>query len=549
MHNNQLFPGFHLQEILQFLLEPIVRVCHFVAQFRLLAVLIAFISSAYAEAPYRAWQFHNLDMEYVSTAMVKATQYEINTVVFSHGMIGETSQLFDGSERGEQLRQLAEQAHGLGLRAWIWVHELDNVPEKFLLNKVVQMDRPGFWRWLEQRYEQVFAAYPEFDGLILTFHETQYPVFRDDRVQSRLSKPDRFARMISTIHKVCSRYKKDFIVRTFLYEPIELQWVKEGLLQCDSGVIVQSKCVPHDWDPYYPPNPLIGAFPKNRQIIEFDCSSEFTGKNRVPYTSPEYFERHWRFDLSQPGVVGYNARVDHGGHDAIYTPNEINLYALYRLTADATVTASDIWQEWTSKHYGNDAAAKIRDVLFPSYAIINKTFFPLHFWTTNKSVLPSFKYANGHISERTLAKWIPDQPFYKDLEERLNHPDPLLLEQIMAERDTTVAMAQEALLALQAAKPLINQDQYDDLYWRLELLLHTTLVWKAHLEAFFGYKVILEGHQVPGLPERVQRSINTLFRLADVSEKNTRIINKSPASAREIRAAASELQSLLRKLE
>ena len=52
--------------------------------------------------PYRAWQFHKLDPAYVSATMKLARDYDVNTVVFSHGMIGYASQLFDGSDRGAE---------------------------------------------------------------------------------------------------------------------------------------------------------------------------------------------------------------------------------------------------------------------------------------------------------------------------------------------------------------------------------------------------------------------------------------------------------------
>ena len=45
--------------------------------------------------------------------------------------------------------------------------------------------------------------------------------------------------------------------------------------------------------------------------------------------------------------------------------------------------------------------------------MVNKAYFPLKFWITNHSKLPSFGYADGHISSRTLAKWIPEEPAYK----------------------------------------------------------------------------------------------------------------------------------------
>lgn len=491
--------------------------------------------------PYRVWQFHKLDNNYVINAMKLAPEYDINTVVFSHGMIGETSQLFDGTNRGAQLKNLAVKAHDLGLKVWIWIHELDNVPQIFLDNKIVQLDKAGFWEWLESRYEQVFKDYPEFDGIMLTFHETQYKIFDNRQVNSNLSMPDRFAKLMNTINKVCSKYKKDFIVRTFVYEPEQLEWVKQGLLKSEKSIMVQTKCVPHDWDPYYPHNPLIGSFPDRKQIIEFDCSSEFTGKNRIPFTSPEYFEYRWRFDLSKPGVAGYNARLDHGGYDAIYTPNEINLYTLYRITQNQNITANDIWKEWTVMHYGSEAALAIQSALFPSFEVVKKAFFPLKFWITDHSKLPDFKYAESHITSRTLAKWIPDQPIYKEIENRLLHPDPIILEEILAEKDSAISLSSEGLEWLQKAKPFITSEQYNDLYWRLELLHRTAIIWKLHAEAFFGIKVLKEGHKVIGLKERIQRAINSLYREAMVSEKNPQIGDLPPASAKEIKAVADDL--------
>ncbi|MGD8780208.1 MAG: hypothetical protein PVH88_14735 [Ignavibacteria bacterium] len=491
--------------------------------------------------PYRAWQFHTLDINYVENAMRLARNYDINTVIFSHEMIGETSQLFDGTDRGPLLKNLAVKAHYLGLKVWIWVHELDNVPEKYLDNKIVQLDRTGFWDWLELRYERVFQEYPEFDGIVVTFHETEYKIFDNNEVNSVLSMQERFAKLMNVVNKVCLKYKKDCIVRTFVYEPAQIEWIKQGLLKSDKSIMIQTKCVPHDWDPYYPHNPLIGAFPDRKQIIEFDCSSEFTGKNRIPFTSPEYFEYRWRYDLEQPGVVGYNARVDHGGFDAIYTPNEINLFTLYRLTQNENITASEIWEEWTNKNYNKNAAAAIRKALYPSFEVVKKAFFPLKFWITDHSHLPDFKYADDHISSRTIAKWIPDLPFYKEVEKCLNHPDPLILEEILAEKDSAISISSEELEWLWKAKPFLTTEQYNDLYWRLELLHRTAIVWKLHAEAFWGLKVLIEGHKIAGLKERIKRAIDGLYREAEVSENNPLIGDSPPASAKEIRAVADDL--------
>ncbi|HKJ68295.1 MAG TPA: hypothetical protein VKA68_10105 [bacterium] len=515
----------------------------------ILMSLLSVQSDAEPLVSYRAWQFHEMDVPYVQKTLQKAPEYNINTVVYSHGMIRQVSQLDENSGRGKQLRTLAQVAHDLDLKAWIWIHELEeDVPERYLDNDRVYLDRPGFWDWLENKYEQLFTDFPEFDGILLTFHETEYKIFSEEEVQSELSMPDRFARMINTIDDMCRKYNKDFVVRSFLYEPQQLEWFAAGLDQVHERVMLQSKCVPHDWQPYYPHNPMIGKFPERELIVEFDCSSEFTGKNRILYTSPEYFEYRWRYDLRQPGVVGYNARIDHGGYDAVSTPNNINLYTLYRLTEDPAVTARDIWDEWTMKHYGAKASDLIEKALKPSFEVVNRSFFAREFWITNHSELPSFDYANGHIQSRTIAKWKPDQPEYKQREQQLQHPDPGTLEWILSEKDTAIALAEESLEYLRQARPHLTADQYDDLYWRLALLHRTAIIWQLHAEAFFGYKTLAEGHHVPGLESRVFRAINALTRQAEVSRLNPLIGEDPPASAGELTEVTEELENLLREL-
>lgn len=513
-----------------------------------MAAALAASAAPQALVPWRAWQFHKLNAPYVLAAMKLARNYDVNTVVFSHDMLGYASQLLDGSDRGAQLTALAKAAHGDKLKAWIWVREFENVPGAFLAAGVVQMDRPGFWDWLADRYDQVFARYPDFDGLMLTFDESPYRVFDPHKVQSALSMPDRFAKVMKTIDAVAVKYKKDFIVRSFVYEPEEMAWFRAGYAQTGLHVMIQTKCEPHDWDPFYPNNPLIGAFPGRTQIIEFDGSSEFTGKNRIPYTQPEYFERRWRYDLSQPGVAGYNVRIDHGGYDSLHTPNEINIYAMSRFTADPKATAEDIWKEWTGQHYGKDAAPEVERALKPSYNIVNLSFFALGFWITNHSALPRFSYADDHLHARTMAKWYPNEPKYKTLEDRLLQPDPELLEAILAEKDSAIALAQESLTHLQAAKPKLTPEQYDDLYWRLALAERTAIVWKLHAEAYFGFKVLAGGHRVPGLVERVKRALEALKEQAEVSAQDPRIGNDPPASAREIRAFVSDMEARVAKL-
>ncbi|MBN2375145.1 MAG: hypothetical protein JXD22_01995 [Sedimentisphaerales bacterium] len=524
----------------------------------ILVLFIAHFATGKPLAEYRMWQFHKMDMDYVIGVMKKAREYDVNTVVFSHGMIDHVTQLYSTSDDGREvltgraakLRKLAKDANALGLKNYIWIHELENVPAKFIKGGKVQYDVNGFVKYLTDKYEKLYKDCPEFDGILLTFHETRYKIFDNNQVSSKLSMPDRFALLINTLDAVCFRNGKDLIVRTFLYEPDQLAWVQEGLKKTHPRVMIQSKCVPHDWQPFYPHNPVIGAFPDRRLIVEFDCSSEFTGRNRIPYTSPEYFEYRWRYDLARPGVVGYNVRLDHAGYDAFYTPNEINIYAMYRLTEDAKITAGEIWNEWTVKHYGAKGAPFIEKALKPTFECVNKALFAHKYWYTDHTALPSFGYADATISRRSTAKWYPeDSGKLKETEKLLNCPTPEYLETILAEKDEAIALADESLMNLRMAKPYLEDEKYDDLRIRLDRLRRVTTIWKLHAEAFWGYKTLRGGHNVPGLRERVQRAIEGLRRQAEVSRKDRDIGQSIPGSYRNIESVADELESKLNKLE
>jgi hypothetical protein len=504
------------------------------------------------QVSWRVWQFHEMDEPYVQGVLKKANDYNINTVVYSHEMIGEISRMYKYthkggkptgfSKRGEQLRALAKQAQDEGLRVWIWVHELEyDVPARYCEDDAINIDLPGFWDWLQNKYDKFCRDFPEFNGIILTFHETEYKIFNDDQVISELSMPERFAKMINTIDAALARHDKDFVVRSFLYEPRQMEWFAEGIKNVSQRIILQSKCVPHDWQPFYPHNPMIGKFPDRPLIVEFDCSSEFTGRNNIPWTCPHYFEYRWRYDQQQPGVVGYNARLDHAGYDALYTPNEINIYALYRLVEDPDVTADQIWDEWTVKHYGAAAAPWIKKALKPSFEIVNLSYFILGFWITDHSELPSYGYAKSHISSRSIAKWKPDEPGYQELERHLNHPDPDLLERILAEKDMALAMADEAVHHLNQARPYLSGEQYDDLFRRLNLLRRVAYIWKLYAEAFFGHLVQMAGHEVPGLRNRIERALEAMEHQARVS-KAIGWTNDPPACSEKLRLVLEDLR-------
>ncbi len=512
-------------------------------------MLIAFftcnILMANPKMEIRSWQLHTLDMDYCKRVMDKAPDYDINTIVFSHEMIWTTMELYGSSERkpkkeavGEKLRELAEYAHSKNLRVWIWTHEFADVPTKYLKDGIVQMDASGFWKWLEDRYTKMFVDFPEFDGLMMTFHETEYKIFDNSEVASKRSMPDRFQKLINTIYKSCKKNKKELIVRTFVYEPEELQWLKEGLDKVSDDVIVQSKCIPHDWQPFYPHNPLIGAFKNKKQIIEFDGSSEYTGRNHIPYTSPEYFSYRWKYDMTFPEVVGYNVRMDHAGFDALFTPNEINIYSLAKITENPEISTDEIWSDWAKERYGEEASEEIIALLKPTFEIVNKVLFPQGVWYTRHSWLPSFDYANSHT--KYIDKWYNGE--YETITSELLNPDIETFNKVLKEKDIAISMIQKSLWQLLALKGKISDKNYYDLQERFNLLLQTGLIWKNHVTAYIGIK-LLKNH--PDLKPLVQEALSNIRTLALNIPDNQ--VNKPVADRDEILKIVDGFEMLLSK--
>ena len=199
-----------------------------------LTILALGVSASRAAIEYRMWQFHTMKPDYIVRVMEHAGEYNINAVVFSHEMNYFLSDFDDrGSELSQQHIKLAQKAHELGLKVYVWPHELHKVPQTFIKNGVVQMDAAGFFEHITDKYNKFFEAYPEFDGIVLTFHETQYKIFSDKSVNTVLTKPQRFASLINAINKACLNHNRVFIARSFVYEPQELQWFAESLKDVD----------------------------------------------------------------------------------------------------------------------------------------------------------------------------------------------------------------------------------------------------------------------------------------------------------------------------
>jgi len=508
---------------------------------RLLAVLVVVsVGDGSAAAgglglPHRSWQFHDPDWAYLQQAIPKARAAGMNRIQLSHQIVMDAERLWqdNGHERRLDLvRRAASLAHENGLKVDMWTHELSGLPKDRFRDAATGKPKltPELWQWVEEKYEHLFTLVPELDGVVLTFAETDHKVYRDG-VVSDDPPPKRVARLIRVMGEVCKRRGKLLIVRTFVYEPAEIGWLREALgmvagqLGEGTHIMVMTKCVPHDWTPYYPFNPLLGDVAGLPQIVEIDLGQEFTGQSRLLHCEVDYVKRVLDYARAK-GVVGAVARVERGDRHALGTPNEVNIHAFSRLLADGELTADTLWREWAVKRYGEKAAPHVIRALRRTFDITNLTFFPLEYWIVNHSRVPAWGYAYGHITSRQNVKWTPSPKQARERDELLR-PTPDTLLRISHEKDRANKLLLKSIADLELARPHLSDKDYGGLKRYFDLAGDNVEVFREHNLAMFtvllhrsrGQAADATRGERDAIRDRALEHINALRRWADRMEE------------------------------
>ena len=231
------------------------------------------------------WQLHDYNLPKLEEAVRRARSYGVNFLVFSHEMFRSVEGFLASDDnadprnppawvrelrRGENfriipgwksdLRRLGQIANQYGIPYYMWVHEFDDVPRRFLRDGRVNMEDPVLWTYLTDRYERLLRAVPGTAGFVLTLHESDLKVFRHGDVVSRDDVATRVHKVSKLLYDVLKRHNKQLIVRNFFYEPLEMEYFKRGVDRLPDDVIVMSKDTTHEFHPFYPWDPLHGKF-------------------------------------------------------------------------------------------------------------------------------------------------------------------------------------------------------------------------------------------------------------------------------------------------
>jgi hypothetical protein len=515
-----------------------------------------------ADQPIRGWTILS-DSEPDALAVIAASRaYGINHLQLSHHVVDELRDLRDANTRGLVAR-LTDAAHRAGIQEVVlWDHalyDLNYYPAPFRTgpNGTIDLDNAEFWRWLKADYRAMLDLAPAADGVVLTFIETGARAERQHSTKLTTAQ-DKLAAVVNAVADVVVGERKlALYARTFSYTHAEYRNIAGAIGKFERpDVRLMMKETPHDFFLTHPDDFLAGTIARPT-LMEFDVGAEFNGQGLIVNTWPEHLLARARGVMRRAHVTGYVARTDrYGGTRVIGRPSEINLFALKRYVDDPEVTAETVYDEFIAARYGARAAAPVKAAFRNAFDIVTSTLYTLGTNTANHSKLDYDPYASSYARSVT-GKWL-DPPVvfvrhdvnrefhhWKDVVDRLaphwakspksasqlqevpwvvergwlragDQMDEEFLRYVEAEKAFGVRLAEQALRAIEQAKPLLRDEDFVDLRRYFARTLLTARLHRAVAAAYFGFRVYARGDafRTPALMGKVREALTEIPSIA-----------------------------------
>lgn len=408
---------------------------------------------------------------HVDETLRQAKAYGMTGIQFSGDNIYWVNDSLHRYNAGVFTGMLCEKCHDLNLDAYFWTHEINGFFQEFVIGgrygfygqlaegKIDLSSRSGYWDTLYEKFDVFFRRQPGVDGLVLTLNESQVPVFRDECITSDLSPEERVARIGQTVQAACKAHDKRLILRTFCYHPDEAARIRDGVRRIGSDLTVMIKCVSHDWQTFFPHDPLIVALSDFPRVIEFDLAHEHAGGSRFPYPDTDHLVDRFSHSATQ-GAQGVAGRIDRFRNHAEGTLNWSNVYSFSRLAQDPSATADALREEYAATDFGEANGPFIAQMLRRLYAIGEKTFFISKEWGTQHSnLLPlsPVKYTNA--SNRAL--WAPDDAEAVETNRLLADPSPDFIERVALDKRATLEDLRQLASEVEIGRAGLDAADYD----------------------------------------------------------------------------------------
>ncbi|MCH8474036.1 MAG: hypothetical protein LAT55_02285 [Opitutales bacterium] len=487
--------------------------------------------------PVRGWMILSDSVEDGLEVIRRAEAYDINHLQISHHVIHDLAHVRD-SRRLKIAKIFTEAAHEAGIQEVVlWdrvLHHLRYYPDEFRTgpNGRLNFDDPAFWEWFKDDYREKLDLVPDIQGLILTFIETGARA-ENQHSEVWLTNQEKLAAVVNAVAEVVVEERGlNLYARTFAYTDAEYENITGAIEKFeDDRIRLMMKETPHDFFLTHPNDFFAGRIARPT-LMEFDTAGEFNGQSIIANTWPQYILDRWSDFLERDHIIGYVARTDRYGDTRIVGRSaEINLWALKRYFEDRSVTADDIYREFITQRFGEEAYADLRPAFEKAFDIITASLYTLGTNTADHSQLDYDPYPSSY-ARHVSGKWINppvvhvghgvDKTFHY-WKEVINHIAPrwakaggahlneipqvieagwlepgekmneTYLGYILTQKDEGVRLAREALAHIQNARPHLDEADARMLTETFERTLLTAKLHRATAAAYYGFRIYARG--------------------------------------------------------
>ncbi len=378
-----------------------------------------------------------------------------------------------------------DKAKGYGIKTYMWHHELE-LPNNFreaypeTLNSYgdIEVTHPIIKDFLENKIIDFFYSYPNMDGLILTLHETKYPLLK--LKNQKLDKIARVKYVTQILYDTCKALGKELIVRPFASIEEDYVMMTKAYEEISTEMLVMDKWTQFDWSLTMPHNAFFKKIEKNPLFVEADIFGEFFGKGHLPLMLKDHIAKKFEYcEGFKP--KGYVARIDRSHEIPFGGVNEVNNNILrahyYGEDVDAAI---DAFME--AKYPG--AGAEVKALMEKTEAILIKTIWLKGYYFSQLSLFPNINHSKNHFyfelmrknSEIASNEWFIPKNW-----------KPVTIEAILEEKAEAVAESQALYDELCALEAKIETEEYQKLWKKFYNLMMVTKIWMEYTKIFINY--------------------------------------------------------------
>ena len=351
------------------------------------------------------------------------------------------------------MKQIFQHVKNAGLKVNLWYHVGRDVPPGLAeaYPEYTDVDTGFVYQFEENCLDEFFDRYPEVDAITVTsLHETDSVLGRP----GKMSRKERLLALYNAIYRACRKHNREFVLRDFIVKKEDFDDFAAILDQLPRDIIIMTKEVLADWSFVREEmNPFIPKYSNRRLVIEMDTYGEYYGRSDIPYCDPAYYYKCIRQFLPF-GIEGATGRIVHDGprqsqFGTIFDSlNEINAVTFANTLYDVGPTMDSLgrwagtmlsdpghrlWQAWTQKRFGKDAAPYVVAILRHTPEMIQATTSTCDFGGQMKRDV----YGPEVWTRRTATPSVHPQGVLHDWVRR----EPSALAMIQAEKDDLVTLS------------------------------------------------------------------------------------------------------------